>query len=135
MFGDQKHPKTLWKTDRLFRISSAFPLYVMFTTSLFFEKQLYCEDGRKNEEKENCSNFIDFFSNLLFSHKICKKMEMTMNVAGCSLKSPSLPPVRANSRRFKCVLLFHQSSQLGGVRISISWRTLRCRLLRVKVRK
>lgn len=48
--------------------------------------------------KENCSNFIDFFD-LLFSSKICKKMEMTMNAAGCSLKSPSLPPVRANPRR------------------------------------
>ena len=90
MFGDQKHPKTFRKTDRLFRISSAFPLYVMFTTSVFFEKQLYCEDGRKNKEKENCSNFIDFFFYLLFSSKICKKIEMTMNAAGCHLKSPSL---------------------------------------------
>lgn len=26
-------------------------------------------------------------------------MEMTMNAARCSLKSPSLPPVRANPRR------------------------------------
>lgn len=38
MFGDQKHPKTFRKTNRFFRISSVFPLYGMFTTSVFSEK-------------------------------------------------------------------------------------------------
>ena len=58
----------------------------------------------KIKKKENCSNFRDFFD-LLFSSKICKKMEMTMNAAGCSLKS-SLPPVRANPRRVSVFFSF-----------------------------
>lgn len=104
--------------------SSEYHLFSLYMICLLLLCSLRNNSTVRMVGKKTCSNFIDFFD-LLFSSKICKKMEMTMNAAGCSLKSPSLPPVRANPRRASVFFSSSVFTVRKGVRIGISRRTLR----------
>lgn len=120
MFGDQKTPQNIHNNKQILQNIICFPLYDMFTTSVFLRNN---STVRMVGKKKTCSNFIDFLTSYFLVRSVRKwKWPWTLLA---SLKSPSLPPVRANPRR---VSVFFSSSVFTvrkGVRIGISGRILR----------